>query len=141
MTAGTPGPRDPIREALADLPRARASREFTDRLAERWAAEGPLRARRRRSRLRLALAAGLLLIVAATAGLLRYRSHLEAQSRRAALQRQHDEIQRELEALRARVADRPTLYLGAADDFDVVLDLGPWMEPGVQPASYTVSRP
>jgi hypothetical protein len=143
MTRDDTGPRDPIGAALAALPKTRASADFNRRLTERLAAaEAPRRRPRRALRWQLATATALLLAVVAFAMLRQHELGVEARQRRDALELRHAELRRELEDLRARAASSPTLYLGTTDDFDVVLDLGPWMEAGPQPAAYaTVSRP
>jgi hypothetical protein len=139
MTEGRSGSRDSIRDALQALPRVRAADDFTDRVAARWAATPPGGRRRPRSWPRLAAAAVLLAVVGA--GVLHERGRLEARQRRAVLQQQQEELRRDLDRLRARAASPPTLYLGATADYDVVLDLGPWMEPGPQPAAYAGTPP
>jgi hypothetical protein len=131
---------DDIRQALSRLPRCEASADFNRRLADRLDRRGHRTSPWQR------LAAAALLVILASAGILlsaRSRSHHEQERRRAALERRHQELRRDLAALRERAARTPTLYLGSASDLDLVLDLEPWMQQplAVQPAAYTGSRP
>lgn len=132
-------PLDPVRDALRALPRERASAGFTARVVD--CLQSPTASPARRSGWpRLAAAAAVAVIISLTAGTL-VHNQLQARrelDQRLALELRHEELRRELAALRRQVADPPTLYLGATSEYDVVLDLGPWMEHGaVQPASYS----
>lgn len=133
-------PPDPVRDALRALPRERASADFTARVVE--CIEAPkVVSPRRPGWPRLATAAAAALILSLTAGML-VHDRLQARrelDQRLALEFRHEELRRELAALRRQVADPPTLYLGATSQYDIVLDLGPWLEQGtVRPASYSL---
>lgn len=139
MTAPRQSSRDPIREALQQLPRTAASDDFSRRLLER------LGRRERRPAWPLRVAAALLLVAVATGLSLvhRHNQRLEREEQRAAIERRHQELRRDLADLRERAARSPKLYLGSASDFDLVLDLEPWMEQplAIRPAAYTGARP
>jgi len=132
---------DPIREALRQLPRVAASEDFNKRLLDRAnAAE----ARPSITWPRLAAAAAFLALAAGAVFVAREQNQrLDYQRKRAALELRHDELRRDLAAVRERAVRSPRLYLGASPDVDLVLDLEPWMaQPvGAQPAAYTTSRP
>ena len=132
---------DPIREALRQLPRIKASTNFNARLFAR--ADRP-RARPTLAWRRLIAAAVLLGVI--SGGLFLTHQHsrrLDYHRRRAAIERHHEDLRRELAEVRERAARSPRLYLGTASDVDLVLDLEPWMQQPVsaQPASYANPRP
>ncbi|MCZ6727765.1 MAG: hypothetical protein O7A98_10505 [Acidobacteria bacterium] len=130
---------DQLREALRNLPRELASADFTQRLLVRRATE--ISTPKRASWPRLAAAATLTLVVVGGFYLRHESQALEARRHREALQQRRLELELELAELRQRVAETPTLYLGTTEDFDLVLDLAPWMDqPSVQPAAYNAAR-
>jgi hypothetical protein len=137
MTPQEPANSDPIREALRSLPRERASADFTNRLVARLETATPAWPKRSGWQ-RLAAAATLILVVAAGMFVHERVQERRELDRRLALEQRHDELRRELAALRRQVTDAPTLYLGATSDYDIVLDLEPWLEKGaVLPAAYS----
>ena len=130
---------DRLRDALRNLPRERASADFTERLLARSATESS--AATRASWPRLAAAATITLLIVGGFYLRQESEALEARRHREVLQQRRLELELELAQLRQRVAETPTLYLGTTEDFDLVLDLAPWMDqPAVQPAAYNTSR-
>ena len=122
---------------LAELPRESASPGFSRRvLAD---IDGPARPAAGRRWLMaaaataVALAVGLWLLPRAP------QSPSPAETR--ALQEEHQQLLRELDALKASLRQSqaaPVLYLGGNEHLDLVLDLGPvWQgEAGVRPAVY-----
>jgi hypothetical protein len=131
---------DPLRQALRTLPRERASADFTRRLLARTTVATAAYPPHRSVWPRLAAAATLALALLGGLYVHRQNKALEAKNQRQALQLRHLELRRELAELRARVSEPPTLYVGAARDFDVVVELGPWiddvsLQPGVYPAA------
>lgn len=128
---------DPIREALHGLPREQASAGFTARLVRRLETT-PTPRRFARRRWRVAAAAALLLGMTAGAVIHERLESRRATHRRLALELRQEELRRELAKLRRQVTEPPTLYLGSTSDYDVVLDLGPWLqESSVRPAAYS----
>jgi hypothetical protein len=131
-----------LRDLLTSLPRHRASIGFDDRVIERLDAPRP-RTGLGRPMARLALAAAAMVVAVTVIGIVGRavapppqggtaegpQVASSAQTSEAArvqeLRRQHDELMRELEALReqSRTAS-PLLYLGGTDQLDVVVDIG-----------------
>jgi hypothetical protein len=131
-----------LRDLLRGLPRHRASANFDERVLERLDAPPP-RTGFGRPMARLALAAAAMIVAATVIGFVGRgvapsphgrpadgpQVASSAQSGEAVrvqeLRRQHDELMRELEALReqSRTAS-PLLYLGGTDQLDVVVDIG-----------------
>ena len=131
---------DPLTQALRALPRERASEDFARRLLEQTAA-GPTPRSRQIARSRWVAAAVLVLAVLGGFYAREQLRELETRNQRRALLERHLELRRELAELQERVSEPPTLYVGAASDFDVVVNLGPWLEQAaVQPAAYTTGR-
>jgi hypothetical protein len=90
---------------------------------------------------RLGAAATLILIVAGGLYLRSDGQAIEARRHREALQQRRLELELELAELRRRASETPILYLGTTKDFELVLDLAPWIDqPSVQPATYTATR-
>ena len=131
-----------LRDLLKSLPRHRAPARFDERVLERLDAPPP-RTGFGRPMARLALAAAAMIVAVTVIGIVgRAVAPSPAggtasgpqvagnkQSSEAArvqeLRRQHDELMRELDALReqSRTAS-PLLYLGGTDQLDVVVDIG-----------------
>ncbi|RMH22539.1 MAG: hypothetical protein D6696_03065 [Acidobacteria bacterium] len=107
---------------LRDLPRQRASSDFTARVMRRL--ETPASGPPRRSWRWLAAAAGLVLVLAASWGVAQQRASRQARAELEALRAEHRALRAELEELRQlEAAARGVVYLGSTDDADWVLDL------------------
>jgi len=133
-------PDETISEALRELPRIETSPDFTRRLVAR--AENAESERTGTTHgWRLAAAAALVVALFGGYYLQQHNKAQRAIEERQALVERQEELRRDLEEIRARVATAPTLYVGTARNVDVVLDLEPWIgQPAVRPASYTPNR-
>jgi len=138
-----PDAHDAIRNALASLPREPAASGFTERVVARAAAHSTSP---RVHPVRLRLAAVLAIVLVGGAFFARHRLlETRVHRQRAALLQQHQQLRRELQQLQRRAASAPTLYLSSAPDYDIVLDLEPWLgsptaQPTAQPAAYSRNR-
>ena len=130
-----------LSRALRDLPQSAASTGFTRRVLRELEAAP----QRQRSRLRLRLgltALAAALIVALGVQLTRntpsqsQRLEARAQSLRTESERLRDELQR-LQRLAEETA--PVLYLGQTEQFDLVLDLRPYMDQA-RPNGYAAAK-
>jgi pimeloyl-ACP methyl ester carboxylesterase len=140
-------PRDPLREALRDLPRAVPEGDFTDRVlvasgdaprarrlvpaATRWAAVAALAA--------FAVAGSLTLPALQD----EHGAQRRRQARHEAFEAERQRLAAELEEIRRLAATAPdpspVLYLGGDEDVDLVLDLGRLAErrpAGATPTDY-----
>lgn len=128
-----------IRNALASLPREPAANGFTKRVVARAAARS---ASPQSHTMRLRLAAVVAIVLVGGGFFARHRLlETRAHRQRAALLQQHQQLRRELQQLQRRAASAPTLYLSSAPDYDIVLDLEPWLgSPTAQPAAYNRNR-
>lgn len=114
-----------LRELLDDLPRARASADFTGRTIKRLRAE---KRRPRTWRKPILVVAGCTLLFACAVPIWMHVSELnrraQASSELAALRSEHAQLAAEINTLR-QPANRPlpVLYLGSTDSVDYVLDL------------------
>ncbi len=122
-----PGADQQLSDAIRQLPTRGASPGFTRRVLNDLD-----RGRRRSPRLRfliVAAAAALLLAIGLQTARVRDASRAERLAAQArSLRAEHETLRRELEQLQ-RLADEaaPVLYLGATDQFDLVLDLRPYV--------------
>ncbi|HEY0781802.1 MAG TPA: hypothetical protein VGE98_05045, partial [Thermoanaerobaculia bacterium] len=130
-------------EILRQLPRETARPGFTTRVLARLDGERPRRrAPVHNGRLRFALAASALVLVTVAAGRLRRdeprptptpastaavapAAVAQAQGTLRELRNEHDQLRRELEALRQPRGSAPSsvLYVGGNDEMDLVIDL------------------
>jgi len=130
---------DPLTEALRNLPRERASADFTARTLRRL--EPPQR--------RFPITTGRLLAAAALAAIValpwlgewRERQQLdEIRLRAADLRRESIVLEQQLEQARQRYDRQSVIYLGGDDDIDLVLDIRPLTRhlnsQDFQPATY-----
>lgn len=117
---------DPIRRALRELPKERASESFTDAVLVRFddnrrSAAPPLR-----------WAAAFLVVlglVAAFSWEQRQRGVETARRTRAsALLEEQQRLTRELMELRTMAAQEPVVYLGGDESYELILSLSPWVE-------------
>lgn len=115
---------DPLRDALRELPRQRASQAFTARLLERAQAPPPrLTPRRWRWAATAALAA-----LAATVWQLGAAHHGRSLERQAQLLlAERRQLQGELARLRGLARAEPALHVAGGADFEVVVGLAPWL--------------
>lgn len=125
---------DRLSLALRELKRRPASDGFTDRVLSDLDARDA-RVRRRRA-LRATLAAAAAVVVVVGAAWLTLRPSVppatgaSAEARTEDLRREQRQLKEELERLqRASERTRPVLYLASGDDYDLVLDLSPLLEP------------
>ncbi|MEZ5331632.1 MAG: hypothetical protein R2991_06185 [Thermoanaerobaculia bacterium] len=127
-----PSPED-LRDALASLPRARASSDFAARVLERLES----RESRRRHRARWSVAA-LLLVAVATGTLWEVterRREMRRQARVEALREESATLARELAELRKLTAQgEASLVLTGDEDYEIVMGLSPWIEGETRPA-------
>ncbi|HEX9726714.1 MAG TPA: hypothetical protein VGC53_20720 [Vicinamibacteria bacterium] len=117
-----------IEKLLRELPRQKASPDFTPRLLGKLEKppSSPTTAGLG-ARSLIAAAASLMLLVALTSGL-RYWSELRERSESArrveALRDEYEALERELEELRSlAAASQPVVDLGGTEDLDILLDL------------------
>lgn len=127
---------DPLSKALQQLETRPASAGFTDGVLARLDARDARRQRRRRFQAALAAPAALVVLILGALWMFRPAASppgVDSNAGRAEeIRRQHRLLREELEQLQ-RAADqrRTLLYLGANDEYDLVLDLKPLLDQGV----------
>lgn len=143
---------DRLKSLLKSLPRQEASPGFTRRVLERLDGGGARGAAGVAgwSSLRWAMAGAFAVVAAFVAGWAIFVAQPtvapngNAETRRADLRAEHEELMRELESLRREASTTsPMVYLGGTDQLDVVIDLGrksrssrQGVNNGARPASY-----
>ena len=123
---------DRLSAALRQLEAGRASPGFTDGVLAGLPARDAQRRRRRSTRLALATGA---VAIAAALGILWLRepagrsAKTEAATRAAEIREEYRLLSEELDRLqRVESSQEPLLYLGASDEYDLVLDLAPLLD-------------
>lgn len=124
---------DPLSRALRELETRSASATFTEGVLARLESRDARRRQRRRIQIALVAPAALLVLVMGAIVILRPTAAPpdgdSSSARAAEIRRQHRMLQEEIELLQqARDRRRRVLYLGANDDYDLVLDLNPLLD-------------